>query len=61
MWVGFLYTEHTVVRVLLGPVETGVSTKGEVSSSLGSSVVNWMCGSWELICKGAGDYVLPVG
>ena len=28
-----------------------VSRKGKAPSSLGSSMVNWMCGSWELICS----------
>ena len=48
MWVGFQDTE--VVRVLLGPGETRVSKKGMEPLSLGFSVVNWICGSMELIC-----------
>ena len=48
MCVGFLYT--VVVKVLLGHRETRVSRKGKTPSLLGSSVVNCMCGSCELIC-----------
>ena len=46
--VGFQYT--VVFKVLLGPGETRVSKKGNVSSSMGSSMVNWICGSCELVC-----------
>ena len=39
-----------VARVLLGPGETTVSRKGRVPSWFGSSVVNYICGSCELMC-----------
>ena len=46
--VGFLYTE--VINVLSGPGETKVSMKGMNLLLLGTSVVNCMCGSMELMC-----------
>ena len=46
--VGFLY--DAVVRVLSRPGETKVSKNGSEQSWLGSSVVNRMCGSCELMC-----------
>ena len=39
-----------VVRVLSGPDETEMSKKGREPSWLDSSVVNWMCGSCQMIC-----------
>ena len=40
--VGFLYTE--VVRVLLGPGESRVSSKGMEPLSWGLTVATYMCG-----------------
>ena len=45
--VGFLYTE--VLKVLSGCMVTSVSKKGSDPCCVGSTV-NWMCGSWLLIC-----------
>ena len=46
-WVGFPYT--VVLKVLCGSMVTRVSKKGSESCCVGSTV-NWMCGSWLLIC-----------
>ena len=46
--MGFLLT--VVMRVLLGPVATKVSRKGRASSWFGSSMVNYICGSCEVLC-----------
>ena len=48
VWVVYLYTD--VVKVLLGSGETRLSRKDKAPSFLESSLVNWMCGSWEVIC-----------
>ena len=45
--VGFLYTE--VLKVLSGCMVTSVSKKGSDPCCVGSTV-NWMYGSWLLIC-----------
>ena len=45
--VGFLYTE--VLNVLSGCIVTSVSKKGNDPCCVGSTV-NWMCGSWLLMC-----------
>ena len=47
VWVGFLYT--VVLKVLSGWVVMRVSKKGSEPCCVGSTV-NWMCGSWLLIC-----------
>ena len=47
MCVGFLYTE--VLKVLSGCMVTSVSKKGNDPCCVGSTV-NWMCGSWLLMC-----------
>ena len=47
MCVGFLYTE--VLKVLFGCTVTSVSKKGNDPCYVGSTV-NWMCGSWLLMC-----------
>ena len=47
VWVGFLYT--VVLRVLSGWMVMRVSRKGSEPCCVGSTV-NWMCGSWLLIC-----------
>ena len=47
MCVGFLYTE--VLKVLSGCMVTSVSKKGSDPCCVGSTV-NWMCGSWFLMC-----------
>ena len=47
MCVGFLYTE--VLKVLSGCMVTSVSKKGSDPCCVGSTV-NWMCGSWLLMC-----------
>ena len=44
------FLQTVVIKVLLGPGETKVSRKGRASSWLGSSVVNYICGSCELMC-----------
>ena len=46
--VGFLYAITN--KVLSEPRETRVSRKGKAPSWFGSSVVNCMCGSCELMC-----------
>ena len=48
VWVGFLYTEDS--NVLSGPGETRVSRNRIHPLLLGTSVVNCICGSVELIC-----------
>ena len=48
MCVGFLYTE--VLKVLSGCMVTRVSKKGNDPCCVGSTV-NWMCGSWLLMCS----------
>ena len=45
--VGFLHTE--VLKVLSGCMVTSVSKKGNDPCCVGSTV-NWMCGSWLLMC-----------
>ena len=47
MCVGFLYTD--VLKVLSGCMVTSVSRKGNDPCCVGSTV-NWMCGSWLLMC-----------
>ena len=47
MWVGFLLT--VVLKVLSGCMVTRVSRKGSESCCVGSTV-NWICGSWLLMC-----------
>ena len=47
VWVGFLYT--VVLRVLSGWMVMRVSRKGSEPCCVGSTV-NWMCGSWLLMC-----------
>ena len=47
VWVGFLYT--VVLRVLSGWMVMRVSKKGSEPCCVGSTV-NWMCGSWLLMC-----------
>ena len=39
-----------VVKLLLGCKVTSVSKKGSVPCCFGTSTVNWMCGSWLLMC-----------
>ena len=48
MCVCFLYTE--VLKVLSGCMVTSVSRKGSDPCCVGSTV-NWMCGSWLLMCS----------
>ena len=47
MCVGFLYT---VVTSVVGTRGTRVSMKGKYPSWFGSSAVNCLCGSCELMC-----------
>ena len=47
VWVGFLYI--VVLKVLSGSMVTRVSKKGSESCCIGSTM-NWLCGSWLLIC-----------
>ena len=56
--VGFLYT--VVTNMLLGPGKTKVSRKGS-ATWFGSSTVNCICGSCELMCVAIVDCVLLPG
>ena len=48
VWVGSLYTEAS--NVFSDPWETKVCKKGMDPSLLGTSMMNCMCGSMELMC-----------
>ena len=47
MYIGFL--KMVVTNVLLGPGETKVYRKGRAPSWFGFSMVNCICGSYELM------------
>ena len=44
MWVGILHID------VVGSMGNKGIQERKAPYSLGSSMVNWMCGSWELIC-----------